>query len=477
MNEFRRFIKRNRIEAAIKSVGLGFGVGLAVFSVLYALLKYEKLGPDLTLPYILLIAVGALVLSGVPMLLVALKSEKALAKRIDEELGLSEGLRTGVSNAGRDGLMVLAQREAIDKKLSEIPTSRVSLKGAWIFLLVLVLGVGMLIGAILLPGVEPPIDDGGEENEPPPSAEVSDFRILQLENLIKDVEISALADAPKESVLEALRTLLGKMQSAKEGEVGILISDVIDTIITVDGIIADANSFVRIKDALAGADANLVLLGESVGTLTIPMTKPGTEEVQKLFAEETAAEFAPDFLNRLSAALASSGAPESDSLYSALMGFAEDMVKAPEDADGFDMAKDKAFLTLVGLVRASLNQQYINRLVGETVIETLMTIFSLSESDLPELDIDSSDKYEEEEKEEEDKGGDGGLGTGETVYGSDDMIYFPEEDRYVTYGEAIDIYYARVSEMIANGQIPDDMRKHIEDYFAALYNGAESDND
>ena len=472
MNGFQRFVKRNRIEAAVKSSLVGIGVGLVVFSVLFTLLKYEMLPAELTLVYISLISVGALFVSVIPVLLLVLKSKKALAKSVDEEFGLSEGVRTGVANLGGDSLMVLAQREAVDNKLSAISIPYFSIKSFWIFLLVLVIGVGMLVSAMVHPGVMPPEIEEEQPEAPPPAVDVSDFRILQLKNLIEVVESSYLSDSPKAEVLEELEGLLDEMEKANGA--GILKSRVVETIINVDAIVSGYNSFVKIKDVLIGGSEEISMLGEAVGTLTMPMTKVGTAELQKRFSEDSAAEFIPVFKNRLSERLASSGVSETDALYSALIKFAESMAEAGESADGFEMAKDRAFSNLVASVRASLNQQYINQSVGQTVIETLAGIFGLSESDLPELDINESGKYEEEEKEEEDKGGDGGLGTGDTLYGSDDMIYFPEEDRYVTYGEAIDIYYARVSEMIANGQIPEDMRKHIEDYFAALYNGTKT---
>ena len=105
-----------------------------------------------------------------------------------------------------------------------------------------------------------------------------------------------------------------------------------------------------------------------------------------------------------------------------------------------------------------LAEQAINAEVGLYATEELMKIFGIQKNELPpevEEEIEDS-KHESgedgsDEEDDDEKGDSGGYGSGEVVFGSDDLIYYPDEEAYVKYGEVINEYYARIMEKIKNG--------------------------
>ena len=55
-------------------------------------------------------------------------------------------------------------------------------------------------------------------------------------------------------------------------------------------------------------------------------------------------------------------------------------------------------------------------------------------------------------------------------YASDDLIYDPETNQYVTYGELLTWYYSQVMNGIQDGKVPENLQEIINDYFSSLYN-------
>ncbi|MBQ8416264.1 MAG: hypothetical protein IJX13_05130, partial [Clostridia bacterium] len=122
---------------------------------------------------------------------------------------------------------------------------------------------------------------------------------------------------------------------------------------------------------------------------------------------------------------------------------------------------------------AALADQVADRTMGEHVVAELMDIFDLTEEDLPEADEDSSDSSEgENDKKDEEIVGEGGIGTGEMLFGSDDTVYDPDGHTHVKYGDVIFDYYALVLDAIQNGDLSEEWKQYIGDYFAALLGSA-----
>jgi hypothetical protein len=176
---------------------------------------------------------------------------------------------------------------------------------------------------------------------------------------------------------------------------------------------------------------------------------------------------------------------EDDRLYAALHTLAGDLHALEGQLESYtrDWAQtqlDEIFADSVSTVNAAIFVQYTNQSVKDMSVTRLMEIFNISEDELPEEEKtqlpDSGDKEEDNEKNEEEKGDQGGLGEGNVLYGSDDVIFDPVKNEHVKYGDVINEYFAAVSEKIINGQIPDTLEQFISDYFKTLYDGSEKEN-
>lgn len=78
---------------------------------------------------------------------------------------------------------------------------------------------------------------------------------------------------------------------------------------------------------------------------------------------------------------------------------------------------------------------------------------------------------ENSEEQGQNPGGNGaGDGEGKLEYASDDLIYDPNTNSYVTYGELLNYYYEKAIQGIEEGQIPEDLESLINDYFSSLWN-------
>ena len=115
------------------------------------------------------------------------------------------------------------------------------------------------------------------------------------------------------------------------------------------------------------------------------------------------------------------------------------------------------------------------------VVTTLMTIFELTEEDLPpeEAPQKGPNQNEDEESPDEDdenKATQGGIGDGNLLFGSDDEIFDPTQNQHVTYGDVLLEFYQTVSDKILDGGLTDELEQFISDYFATLFDGSASED-
>jgi hypothetical protein len=131
-------------------------------------------------------------------------------------------------------------------------------------------------------------------------------------------------------------------------------------------------------------------------------------------------------------------------------------------------------------LNAALYIQATNEEVEDDTIYTLLSIFGIKASEVPEhIFNDPDDPRGEEDYEPEDDPDQihaGGLGSGEMIFGSDDTIYDPDREAYVTYGEVIGDYYAKISELLVDGKLPAELEDALSDYFAILFKAPKDEN-
>ena len=64
--------------------------------------------------------------------------------------------------------------------------------------------------------------------------------------------------------------------------------------------------------------------------------------------------------------------------------------------------------------------------------------------------------------------GGGGLGDGDFIFSSKDLIYDYNKNELVIYGELYDSYYAIINGLINEGELSDDMINYIKTYYNSL---------
>ena len=175
-------------------------------------------------------------------------------------------------------------------------------------------------------------------------------------------------------------------------------------------------------------------------------------------------------------ALTTSRVDPSNELYASLDAFATGL----NDLTAEPPAEEVQSL-LVGAeegINAALFTQATNEEVEDDTIYALLSIFGIKASEVPEHvfndpeDPRGEDDYEQDD--DLDQIHSGGLGSGEMIFGSNDTIYDPDREAYVTYGEVLGDYYARITDLLVDGKLTPELEDALNDYFAILFNGSEN---
>ena len=103
-----------------------------------------------------------------------------------------------------------------------------------------------------------------------------------------------------------------------------------------------------------------------------------------------------------------------------------------------------------------------------------MEIFSLTQADLPELAGDIMPELGKTGNNGDGNQSSGGLGDGENIYAGNDKIFDPFKEGgadYVPYGDAFIEYYKKVEELLIDGNLTEEEKKILSDYYTALSGG------
>ena len=255
-------------------------------------------------------------------------------------------------------------------------------------------------------------------------------------------------------------------------------TSLIGAIRNIKKILSDHNSAPYISLSLASKEQTKALSVpiESLDAITL-----GGEltEIRALFSDNGTAKLT-EISSEIVSALEGSGVSDTDKLYIALNDFAS-ALSSLASGSFTDSEIDASFAHHGESISSALLVQYTNSSVCDGAVRRLMQIFGISESELPAESRPSAPALKEEEGDYEHEDSDdplnsGGFGSGDMIFGSDDMIYDPESGKYVSYGEVINKYYAKISEQFADGNVEHELEQLISDYFAALFNGTGENN-
>lgn len=118
-------------------------------------------------------------------------------------------------------------------------------------------------------------------------------------------------------------------------------------------------------------------------------------------------------------------------------------------------------------------------MMNEFVRNRLWEIFEMPQQDLPPLSDDEDLREVQggsgngsgsgDSENEDDNNGSGGYGDGDDLFGSNDKIFDPATGEIVDYGGLLQSeYYAKMKDLLNNGDLPDDLKQAIQTYFDLL---------
>jgi hypothetical protein len=461
---FLKFKRKLRVGAVIRAAALGLSVGALVFAALWLLDKLQAEEADLI--FYALCGGAAAAVGGILTCSLLFPSKRRVARRVDKQLSLGEKTQTMLAFRKDRSEMAVLQREDTDRILRETPRRRVKGVCAWVFILLPVMAALTLTGTAMIPAKQPP--------EPPPVVEnnftITPWQTQALKDLIDQVKTSDMEEEPKEATVKQLESLLVKLGSIKKEPA--MKEAVITCIEGIHKAVSEHNTYDTLAQVMFKSPADSVQdLGGAVNSLQALLVGDWMKNAQEqlLAGEQTPSALAAG----ITQALTLSGISPENEVHIALLAFTVELAALTE-------LSEDTLAPVMAAAEQSLNAalflQATNEEVEDDTIYSLLSIFGMKPSEVPEHifnnpdDPRAEDDYDEQD--DIDHINSGGLGTGEMIFGSDDIIFDPNRGEYVPYGEVIKDYYARITELLVDGNLSPELEEALNDYFAILFNGS-----
>lgn len=469
-------IKRATLTDALAKSAL-YGIALALVSVGAVMLTMKLLMLKLHLLYYIIIGALGFVSAFSVSLLVLFRSAKRLARELDDKYRLHESVQTMLEFDGVEGEMLSLQREHTEDILSELPKRPSVLKRYLVSGISLLLSLSLLVTAVVLP-----VKSDEPSPEPDRPFVISEWQIGAMEALIEEVSYAKLEESVKVELVTRLESLLDHLKTVqyfKEMD-----EAVITAIVDIDLYVEEINTYKKLALALFGG-TSYAPKKIAVSMITLNGVSFGEEisPIRETFANTMYAIEIADFSDEIEERLAASGVADGEPLRVAIEGFADSLLAVADNSElSFNEAQaeiDKAFTAACDAIGQRMSWQYNNLAIRTRIIEQLIDIFMIDEDDIPPLLCDLVPKLELDDEDDEDKGGkedSGGYGEGNNLFGSDDTIYdtlFREDGAgYVKYGDVFSDYYLKVEELLLDGNLSEETKKLLIDYFQKLADGS-----
>lgn len=478
---FRKFKRKILFNTLIRSILYGVSFGLGAVSVVMIINKLVPLGMKWI--FYMPISFGAAAVCGAISFLILRQNDKKISRRIDRELDFSEKVQTMLEFSGEQGDIIELQRQDTEQKLIETVPRGFGTKRLWICAITLVMSAALLAVGILTPAKQP---------EPPydPDYDMSDWQIVSLKNLIQYVQNSKMADRAKDDTVKELEELLTSLSDAsKESRKKTLVVGAITDIRTV---VDDNNAYDELGGFMRASNFDrMTKFDKALKDFIDLPTSSAYDEIRAEFSEgdrETLSASIARFSQEVGACLRGFQGNKALPLYAALDSLCRGMDTLSgemisqnySDADIQNRLDELFDISAKGLY-AAMSVEHETGTVGDYTVSELMRIFGITDSDLPgQAENDNNSQNSDDKKPGEDENpddsdkdlSDGGIGTGELIYGSDDLIYYPNEEKYVKYGEVINEYSAKIYEMLLDGNVSDEMKDYINNYLSMLFDGS-----
>ena len=484
---FGRFRRKYLVDAIVKSALTFFSVALLIVGAF--LIVIAKANLEFNIAYAVLIALASGLLLGLLVFFLSYPCNKRLAKKLDKELELKEKVQTMYAFRDDEGELKVLQREDAQAILNSAPLRFASLFKGWVVFVVAL----MLTYAVFMAGLVMWADGEDEPSIPPQSStppsenpdddEEEDFEVtnhhkIALEALIKDVEKSNLQADAKEMVIAELTLLLAKIDQFKyNSEMKEYVVQVIKNVRSIVNIVNTTYAFhMYAKDS---PNEEMRELSLALFTLDMDVIEAQLKEIRNnIYVDDSRVEI-ESLKDELGAVLKNAGIGEDDKLYIVVKNLHDslaDIVDHPTYTEsGINKILDTAFnATALNGLKSIIPQQRINENVKVHVVDELMRIFGITEEDLMEKK-DDDDVTTEEPNQERPETGDAGYGGGDLLLGSDDIVIDPQlkpggdiDSIRVKYAEVIGRYDARITKMLQDGEISEELAEILKKYFSIL---------
>lgn len=476
-NNFKIVKNKYKLMALISAIALGVFCGVIVACAL--LLAFKLSAIELFWVYYVLIGVGVAACCGVPFYFLLRPNDKRLAQKLDRQYSLNQKVQTMVEFADADGAMAILQREQTNQALAVAAKSHPDFKGLLKFIFIPVMAVAIACVSILIPAKKTTVVL--------PGFTLTETQRKAVDKLISDVNSSELSDGLKFATTTAMSEMLVELEDTTL--LSSMKSTVISTVIVIDGIIASANSYYPLYNALkegeltkpfAAAQAQAIAnykytsttlittldgVNEQLGLFegeimtTLAEWKDGVEETfyhidaeannKQLFTKQEVVDRVSAYSTAFKEGLAKvvfSG--ENDALLTATSNFADDILNINSDfgANGYLDAFKSKCESLINSADEALYPQLYNCLMDEFIRNRLAEIFGLKQS---EIGINSNVVPTNIESGSSTGGGGntGDWGTGKP--GSDDTVLDPDTGELVEYGTLLGDYRNKINDRIA----------------------------
>lgn len=476
---FQKFKARLMRSAIIKSLLYGASLGLCTVGGLVLATRLSLFRLDIL--FCALIGAGVLLVFGGALFLILRPSDEKIALRVDRALCMNEKVRTMVAFRGGEGDMLEIQRTDTDSRLASTPAKALKLRDAWVSPVSFLLSLALCVCAFLIPVVaaepEEPVVDEYEQN----------WRIVRLQGLIDQVQKSLMQEPVKASTVSQLEELLEVVRSTDLENT--MKEAAVKTVVGVDSTVENANSAPEIAAAMADTDTTeMKALATAIEALGGTALKREMRTIRSNLQNGDLGEAILDLNALLDASLRLSGVSAEDSLYTIFKNLSYSLADISGKLTSTSSSQiqkdlDSAFDTAMNAAADELANQRDNRSMGDTVIKELIDIFAITDDDLkgendepiitPPSDNPGTN-LPDFSQDDDPSLNEGGLGSGQILYGSDDTIYDPELDKFVTYGEVIDRYFSQILALKQDGKLSEEMSAAFDAYFASLYNGSKT---
>ncbi len=469
---FIKFKKKIILEIVIKCLIISVTTGLLVFSIPYLILKLTQ--SRFNVLYLILIGVGVMLILFGLLFLIFKPNDQKVAVKLDQKLNLNQKVQTMIEYQNEDGLMVKLQRENTNKILSGISLKNLSMKFSAIFFILIGLSVSICITAFAMP--TPKIDDPSIIIEDP-NYELDDWTILAIRDLIKYIDESAMNDSLKAKDINELNGLIDELKTAdKESEMVKAVEDVIGKLELELDIINTNNEIhevLRVTNHLS-----VTKLSAQINDLNIDAISNAVDGFITAIANEAAA--INDVDVSFGQVLKSSSLNKTDEAYLALINLNQKLLECKNEQDVFTAVTNVVNEQKEAILSA-FRKQLENKTVTEYVVSELREIFGLNESndsnnpDGNDPDSNPSDPEDPNANIPPHEGDyDGGYGTGEVIFGSDDSMFDPNRGK-VEFSEVISNYQNDIIGRLEAGKIPEELKEYFEYYYDILFGTLEDE--